>query len=78
MKNVRLPSGTDAGKVLQDEPVKVAVAAAETELKGVGRLLVRKSGTEPLVRVMAEGEDAVLVGRVVDQLVAVIGAAARA
>ena len=40
-----------------------------------GRLLVRKSGTEPVIRVMAEGEDEILVGRVVDELASAIAAA---
>jgi phosphoglucosamine mutase len=77
LKNVRLPAGTDSKQVLDSSPIKAAIAAAEAELNGSGRLLIRKSGTEPLIRVMAEGEDAVLVGRVVDSLVAVIGAAAK-
>ena len=76
LKNIRLPSELN-GKVLDLEPVKKAIAAAELKLKGTGRLLVRKSGTEPLVRVMAEGENAALVGQVVDELIAAIGAAAK-
>jgi phosphoglucosamine mutase len=76
LKNVPLPAELN-GKVLDLEPVRQAIAAAESRLKGKGRLLVRKSGTEPLVRVMAEGEDAALVGKVVDDLVAAIGAAAK-
>jgi phosphoglucosamine mutase len=75
LKNVRLPAAMN-GKVLELEPVKQAIAAAERRLKGNGRLLVRKSGTEPLIRVMAEGENADLVGQVVDDLIAAIGAAA--
>lgn len=77
LKNVRLTKGV-ASEILARAPVKAAVAAAEEQLKGSGRLLIRKSGTEPLIRVMAEGEDAALVGRVVDELVAAIGAAAGA
>ena len=48
--------------------VKAAIAEAEAALENTGRLLIRKSGTEPLIRVMAEGEDAALVGRIVDDL----------
>jgi phosphoglucosamine mutase len=56
-----------------DAPVVVsAIADAEAALAGTGRLLIRKSGTEPLIRVMAEGEDQGLVTRVVDDLVGVI------
>ncbi|MCC6716731.1 MAG: phosphoglucosamine mutase [Acetobacteraceae bacterium] len=56
--------------------VQAAVAAAEARLAGSGRLLIRKSGTEPVIRVMAEAEDTALVERVVDELCAVIGQAA--
>ncbi len=48
--------------------VKAAIAEAEAALANTGRLLIRESGTEPLIRVMAEGEDAGLVGRIVDDL----------
>jgi phosphoglucosamine mutase len=52
--------------------VKDAIGNAERRLGKSGRLLVRKSGTEPLIRVMAEGEDQVLVKRVVDEICAAI------
>ena len=52
-------------KPLETETVKVAIAEAEAALSGQGRLLVRPSGTEKLIRVMAEGDDAALVKRVV-------------
>ena len=55
--------------------VRKAVKDAEERLRGVGRLLVRKSGTEPLIRIMAEAEDEGLVGEVVDGLAADIRAA---
>ena len=48
--------------------VKKAIEDAEQALEGVGRLVIRKSGTEPLVRVMAEGDDADLVNRHVDSI----------
>ena len=48
--------------------VNAAIAAAEQRLGDAGRLVVRASGTEPLVRVMAEGEDEALVREVVDDV----------
>jgi phosphoglucosamine mutase len=60
-----------------DRPsVRTAIVEAEGELAGTGRLLIRKSGTEPLIRVMAEGEDEAQVRRIVNQLCAEIEAAA--
>ena len=53
------------------------IRAAESRLNGAGRLLIRESGTEPLVRVMAEGEDEAAVSAVVDQLCAIIADAVR-
>jgi phosphoglucosamine mutase len=52
--NVRFSGATDP---LEDAQVKAVTAEAEKELKGRGRVLLRKSGTEPLIRVMVEGED---------------------
>ncbi len=72
LKNVRYASG----KPLELKPVKEAIAAAETRLKGSGRLVIRPSGTEPLIRVMAEGDDAGLVNSIVDELCSVIAKAA--
>lgn len=71
LENVRFTSG----KPLQDAGVKAAIAAAEARLDGAGRLLVRPSGTEKLIRVMAEGDDAALVKSVVDDVVAAVKAA---
>lgn len=71
LENVRFT----AGKPLQDAAVKAAIAAAEARLAGVGRLLVRPSGTEKLIRVMAEGDDAALVKSVVADVVAAVKAA---
>jgi len=68
LSNVRAPA-----EILQKQSVKNAIAAAEIRLNGNGRLLIRKSGTEPLIRVMAEGDDATLVQTLVDELIAVIG-----
>lgn len=60
--NVRFAAGQ---LPLDDASVQAAIATAETELQGSGRLLIRKSGTEPLIRVMAECEDADLLEKVV-------------
>jgi phosphoglucosamine mutase len=56
--------------------VKQAIADGEARLAGQGRLVIRKSGTEPLIRVMAEGDDAALVTRVVDDICAAVEVAA--
>ena len=66
--NVRFTSG----KPLQDARVKAALAHAEARLQGQGRLLVRPSGTEKLIRVMAEGDDEALVKSVVADVVAAV------
>ena len=52
------------------------VTAAEAELHGRGRLVIRASGTEPVIRVMAEGEDATQVEHVVDRICDAVRAAA--
>ncbi|GAA4175049.1 phosphoglucosamine mutase [Shinella granuli] len=70
LKNVRIK----AGQPLEDATVRQAIADAESELARNGRLLIRPSGTEPLIRVMAEGDDRAQVERIVDELVDVIGA----
>ena len=57
---------------LEDASVIKAVQAGEARLGNTGRILMRKSGTEPLIRVMAEGEDAVLVQGVVTDIVTAI------
>ncbi|MDW3222875.1 MAG: phosphoglucosamine mutase [Paracoccaceae bacterium] len=66
LKNVRFSAGQTP---LESILVKKAIAQAEADLSGAGRLLIRKSGTEPLVRVMAEHEDSVLMERAVDSVV---------
>ena len=70
LKNVRF-TGTSP---LPSKPIQQAIAAAEAALSGTGRLVIRESGTEPLIRVMAEGEDEALVGHTVDELCAAIAA----
>jgi phosphoglucosamine mutase len=72
LKNVRF----DGGQPLETSPVKAAIADAEARLSGTGRLVIRKSGTEPLIRVMAEGEDEQLVAEVVEQICEAVKAAA--
>jgi phosphoglucosamine mutase len=56
--------------------VQKAIAAAELKLANHGRLLIRPSGTEPVIRVMGEGDDRVLVESVVDDVVEAVGRAA--
>src|SRR5205823_4659312 len=63
LKNVRFTRGAEP---LESDSVRKRIAAAEAQLEGQGRLVIRKSGTEPLIRVMAEGEDSALVERLVD------------
>jgi phosphoglucosamine mutase len=71
LKNVRFAGGAP----LETDGVKSAIAAAEQRLEGTGRLVIRKSGTEPLIRVMAEGEDQALVEEVVDSICEAVKAA---
>jgi phosphoglucosamine mutase len=72
LKNVRYSAGQTP---LETNSVKAAIVDAQAKLVGKGRLLIRKSGTEPLVRVMAECEDADLLVQVVDSIVAEVNAA---
>ena len=71
LKNVRYAGG----KPLEADAVKAAIAGAEAELDGRGRLVIRKSGTEPLIRVMAEGDDPAMVERLVDNICNAVSAA---
>ncbi len=75
LTNVRVPAAVN-GTVLDDSRVTAAIAAGEARLAGSGRVLIRKSGTEPLIRVMAEGEDQAVVAAVVDAIAGAIRAAA--
>ncbi len=70
LKNVRF----SGGKPLDDKHVKHAIEDATSRLGTNGRLVIRPSGTEPLIRVMAEGDDRDLVESVVNEIVSVIGA----
>jgi phosphoglucosamine mutase len=65
MINVRLSQKVD---ISGNQTINDAVTAAETELAGRGRVLLRPSGTEPLIRVMVEGEDQQLVNKLVQSL----------
>lgn len=72
LENVRF----GGGKPLESENVKGAIALAEQRLNGSGRLLVRASGTEPLIRIMAEGDDEKLIFEIVHELAGVVRQAA--
>jgi phosphoglucosamine mutase len=72
LKNVRYKSG----KPLENAKVRNAIKDAQARLDGHGRLIVRSSGTEPVVRVMGEGDDKVLVEEVVDGIVDALTSAA--
>ena len=61
-----------AGAPLESDRVKTVIAAGEARLNGNGRLLIRKSGTEPVIRVMAEGDDKKLVKAVVEEICAAV------
>jgi phosphoglucosamine mutase len=65
LKNVRYQSG----KPLENATVRTAIASAEQKLGRGGRLLVRPSGTEPVIRVMGEGDDKLLVEAAVDDVI---------
>ncbi len=64
LRNVRF----NGGAPLEDDKVRAAIRDGETRLGDAGRLVIRKSGTEPLIRVMAEGEDEALVDQVVGDI----------
>jgi phosphoglucosamine mutase len=61
LENIRFAGG----KPLEDEGVKGAILEAQARLNGSGRLVVRPSGTEPLIRIMAEADDERLVGQII-------------
>ena len=71
LKNVRY----ETGEPLDHPAVIERIAAAEKQLNGRGRLVIRKSGTEPLIRVMAEGDDMAEVEQIVDDICAAVAAA---
>jgi phosphoglucosamine mutase len=72
LENVRFASG----KPLESDQVKASIAEAEQRLNGSGRIVVRASGTEPLIRIMAEGDDEKLVNQVVREIAGAVKKAA--
>jgi phosphoglucosamine mutase len=72
LENVRFA----AGRPLESEQVKSEIARAEERLNGTGRIVVRASGTEPLIRIMAEGDDEKLVSQVVRDIAGAVKKAA--
>jgi phosphoglucosamine mutase len=72
LKNVRYQKG----KPLENAAVRSAIASAEKKLGRGGRLLVRPSGTEPVIRVMAEGDDKALVEAAVDDVIEALSSVA--
>jgi phosphoglucosamine mutase len=73
LENVRFQHG----KPMENDTVRRAIADAETRLNGAGRILVRASGTEPLIRIMAEGDDEKLVGQLVREIAGAVRMAAQ-
>ncbi|WDI32379.1 phosphoglucosamine mutase [Hyphococcus flavus] len=73
LKNVRFSHGDPLGNA----DVKAAIKAGETKLGKTGRLVIRKSGTEPLIRVMGEGENEAVVSAVVSDIVSAVEKAAQ-
>lgn len=72
LENVRFAGG----KPLENAQVKAVMADAEQRLNGTGRLVVRASGTEPLIRIMAEADDETLVRQVIKDIASAVKAAA--
>jgi phosphoglucosamine mutase len=72
LENVRFAGG----KPLENEQVKAVLADAEQRLNGTGRLVVRASGTEPLIRIMAEADDEKLVNQVIKEIAGAVKKAA--
>jgi len=75
MINVSLQGNADP---MQSSAVQQSVVQAETRLAGRGRVLLRPSGTEPLIRVMVEGEDELLVTQLANEIAAQVEQAAQA
>jgi phosphoglucosamine mutase len=73
LRNVRY---ADGARPLEDAGVQAAIRAAEARLGATGRLLIRRSGTEPLIRVMGEAEDAALLEGLVGEICTAVERAA--
>jgi len=69
MINVRVSSKSF---VMDSVPVRMAVGAAETKMAGRGRVLLRPSGTEPVIRVMVEGDDQLVVAKYAQEIAEVV------
>lgn len=67
--NVKFEKGTAP---LEKQHVKQVISDVETELNGSGRVLIRKSGTEPLIRVMVEGQDETMVRQYAERIAAAV------
>jgi phosphoglucosamine mutase len=72
LRNVRYRNG----KPLENPNVSQVIAGATSRLNGSGRVLVRPSGTEPVIRVMAEGDDPILIEQIVDEIAGAVSASA--
>ncbi len=72
LRNVRFAEGVHP---LESAHVKAVIEANAVRIQGKGRILIRKSGTEPLIRVMAECEDEVMLASVVDEIICAVQAA---
>jgi len=72
MINVKLPAGTHAANLCEQAAVLSAVQATESELADAGRVLLRPSGTEPVIRVMVEGQDSTQVQSACETLASVV------
>ena len=68
LRNVRVTGGDP----LRSARAQAAIAAAEARLGARGRLVIRPSGTEPVIRLMAEGDDEALVSAVIDDVAAAV------
>lgn len=71
LRNARVKN-ENKKRYAEDEDVKASIAAAEAELENSGRVLIRPSGTEPLVRVMLEGQDVEQITKIADNLAALL------
>jgi phosphoglucosamine mutase len=74
LQNIRYPAGSQP---LASAAVQACIQANERRILGQGRILIRKSGTEPLIRVMAECQDPGLLADVVQDIVAAVQKAAQ-